>query len=402
MTERIYYIDAYATAFDAIVVSSAPGPTAGTHVVRLDRTAFYPTSGGQPHDLGTLDGVPVVDVIDAGDERDGDVLHVVEGPAPAGAVAGRIDWPRRFDHMQQHTGQHILSAAFDRVVRAATVSFHLGTESATIDLAREVVPDEIRRAESEANRIVWENRPVAVRFAEPEEVAALPLRKESTRRGRLRLVDVHEFDLSACGGTHVGGTGAVGVIAVAGWERLRGATRVEFLCGGRALAGYRALREVVTGATRLLSVLPADLPAGTERLQLEVRDGRATIKSLQVALAAHRAEALSRSAETIGDRRVVLAAVDGDVNVLKTMAAAIVERSGHAAVVVNRVSPINIVIARAADVPLDSAAVLKALIARFGGKGGGRPEMAQGGGLAGPADAIVTAAREAVADRLPR
>ncbi len=263
MTERIYYTDPYATEFDATIVRIDPVADNPAHRrVVLDRTAFYPTSGGQPFDTGTLGDVRVLEVEDA---DDGEVVHIVEGDVGTGVVHGRIDWERRFEHMQQHTGQHVLSAAFDRVLKVPTVSFHLGTASSTIDLAREVSAAEIARAEREANRIVWEDRPVAIRFADAAEAATLGLRKESKREGVLRLVDVENFDVSACGGTHVARTGAIGVIAVAGAERFKGATRLEFLCGGRALAGYHALRDSVAGSVRLLSVLPAELPSAIER-----------------------------------------------------------------------------------------------------------------------------------------
>src|SRR5262249_5905763 len=159
------------------------------------------------------------------------VLHALEGgPLDVGqAVTGEIDWTRRFDHMQQHTGQHVLSAAFDRLFQARTVSFHLGAEVSTIDLARELPPAQIAAAELEADRIVWEDRPVTIRFAAKEDAAAMPLRKESRREGTLRLIDVEQWDLSACGGTHVARTGAIGVIAVAGSERFKGGVRIAFL-----------------------------------------------------------------------------------------------------------------------------------------------------------------------------
>jgi len=273
VTERLYYTDPYASEFDAEVVRVEDHD--GRPAAVLDRTAFYPTSGGQPFDTGTLGAARVVDVVD-GD--DGDVRHVVEGTVAAGKVRARIDWARRFDHMQQHTGQHVLSAAFDKLAQARTESFHLGSAASTIDLGCEVSPPAIERAEDEANRIVWEDRPVHIRFADAEQAAALPLRKESGRTGTLRLIDVEGFDLSACGGTHVARTGAIGVIAVTGWEKFRSGTRVEFVCGGRALRSHRALRDVVSGSVRALSVLPGDLPSAIERLQGELKDARRTIK----------------------------------------------------------------------------------------------------------------------------
>lgn len=388
MTERVYYTDPCATEFDASIVHAEQ--LDGKPAVILDRTAFYPTSGGQPFDTGTLGPARVLDVID----RDDEIVHVLDRDVAAGPVHGTIDWDRRFEHMQQHTGQHVLSAAFDRLVGARTESFHLGSASATIDLSREVSAKEIARAEDEANRIVWEDRPVAIRFADATEAAKLPLRKEPARGGRLRLIDVEGFDISACGGTHVARTGAIGIIAVAGWEKVRGGTRIEFVCGGRALRGYRALRDTVAASVRLISVLPGELPAGIERMQAETKDAKRRIKDMQSRLAAFDGAALADAAEPIGSHRVVFAGLDGwDPNGLKTIASAIVERPGHVAVLLGLPAPCAIVVARAADASVDCSALLRTLIQRFGGKGGGRPELAQGGGLQGSTEEIVAAAR---------
>jgi alanyl-tRNA synthetase len=395
VTERIYYTDPYATEFDATVVAIAPVPdNAARHAVVLDRTAFYPTSGGQPFDTGTIGNARVVEVMDGDDDT---VVHVVEGDVEVGPVRGRIDWLRRFEHMQQHTGQHVLSAAFDRLLKVRTVSFHLGTASSTIDLAREVTAGEIARVEHEANRVVWENRPVAIRFADAGEAATMPLRKESTREGVLRLVEVEEFDVSACGGTHVARTGAIGIIAVAGAEKFKGGTRLEFLCGGRALAGFHALGDSVAASVRLLSVLPAELPAAIERQQTDARELRRQVKDLQTRLAGHEASALADGATSVGSMRAVVAVLEGwDASGLKTIAAAIAARPGHVALLLSAPAPSSIVVARAPDVALDSAAILKQLTTTFGGKGGGRPELAQGGGLQGDVNAMLAAARAAI------
>jgi alanyl-tRNA synthetase len=395
LTERLYYTDPYATDFDATVLRVEPRD--GRRAAVLDRTAFYPTSGGQPFDTGTLGDARVLEVVDA---DDGEVLHVVEGEVAAGPVRGRIDWPRRFEHMQQHTGQHVLSAAFDHLCGARTESFHLGAASATIDLSREVSPAEIQRAEDEANRIVWEDHPVTIRFVDEAEAAALPLRKEPARAGTLRLIEIAGFDLSACGGTHVARTGAIGIVAIAGWERFRGGTRVEFVCGGRALRSHRAMRDIVTGSIRLISVLPGELPDGIERLQAEGKDARRRIKDLQDRLARFEASALAERAEEGNGVRLVVAALDGwDPNGLKTIAAAVVERPGHVAALFGLPAPSAVVIARSPDVATDCAATLKALTAKFGGKGGGRPDLAQGGGLAAPADALTGTARVLIQGR---
>lgn len=390
MTDRLYYTDPYLAEFDAQVLECSPAE-GGRHLVLLDRTAFYPTSGGQPYDTGMLGTARVVDVLDRDDST---IAHVVEGVLPPGPVRGRIDWDRRFDHMQQHTGQHVLSAAFDRLLDARTVSFHLGAQSSTIDLARPVSPDDIARAESEANRIVWEDRAVSIRFADTEEAAKLPLRKESARQGLLRLIDVDGFDLSACGGTHVARTGAIGMIAAASWERLRGGTRIEFLCGARALRGYRALRGVVAESTRLLSVLPAELPSAIERQQSELRESKRRLKDVQVTLAASEAEALASRATNHDGIAVVADAIEGwDANGLKLIASHLVSRPGRLVMLVSSPDPSALVVARSADVSADAALILRKLTTKFGGKGGGRPELAQGGGMNGAAAEIVAFAR---------
>lgn len=376
MTERLYYTDPALARFDATVTHV--DVVDGRQVIRLDRTAFYPTSGGQPFDVGTLGAARVVDVID---EEGGDVRHVIDGELAAGAtVEGRIDWPRRFDHMQQHTGQHVLSAAFETLLQARTESFHLGADYATIDLARELKPQDIARAEDDANRIVWEDRPVQVRFVDAAEAASLKLRKPPTRAGTLRLIEVEDYDLSACGGTHVARAGAIGVIAVTGWERFKGGLRVGFVCGGRALRAHRRLRDLTADSARLLSTTEDELPAGVERLQLEAKALRRHIKDLQSTLSGHEADRLAASAHG----GVVVATLDGwDQNGLKGIATAIAARPGLVAALLGGPAPFAVVIARSADRQTDAGAVLKQLAAQFGGKGGGRPELAQGGGLVG-------------------
>jgi alanyl-tRNA synthetase len=332
-------------------------------------------------------------------------------------VHGIVDWPRRFDHMQQHTGQHVLSAAIARLFAVRTMSFHMGAAESTIDVARELSAVEIAAAESEANRIVWEDRPVGIRFATAEEAAAMPLRKEPARGGTLRLIDVDAFDLSACGGTHVARTGGIGVIAVASWERFKGGQRITFLCGGRALDGYRALRDTMSGAVRLLSVLPAEVPASVERLLADAKDQKRSAIALQTELARYRADELAASATEltlraggagqagaeagvdVDTRRSVLfvgRAVDADANGLKALATAIVSRPRYLVVLVSTAVPTLAVVARSADVAVSAQTLLTTLVTKFGGRGGGKPDFAQCGGLVAPStqDIIDTIARE--------
>jgi len=405
MTDRLYYRDPYLREFDATIVRVDRRD--GRLFVALDRTAFYPTSGGQPFDTGTLTSLRVIDVVD---EEDGSISHVVEPGTEnselktGDVVHGAIDWERRFDHMQQHSGQHILSAAFDKLFGVRTVSFHLGGTVSTIDLAREISPADIAAAENEANRVVWEDRPVTIRFADAEEAARLPLRKEPARGGTLRLIDVEAFDLSACGGTHIARTGGIGVIAVASWERFKGGQRLEFLCGGRALAGYRALRDSVSASVRQLSVLPGELPGAIERLQAEARDQKRVVSGLQSDLARYQAEELAAAAEDVplksapadGPRRCRLVArvVDADASGLKNLATAITAKPGFVVALGSAATPALIVIARSADVEVSAQLLLTNVMAEFGGRGGGRPQLAQAGGLSTTSESVLTFIRE--------
>jgi alanyl-tRNA synthetase len=414
MTVRLYYTDPALREFDAVVTELTRHE--GRPAVRLDRTAFYPTSGGQPFDTGRLGSVRVDDVVDL----DGDVLHIVDAPlSPGVEVHGKIDWPRRFDHMQQHTGQHVLSAAFDLLFENRTVSFHMGTELSTIDVAREQPLAEVERAVDQANRIVWEDRAVSIRFVSEEEARALPLRKESLRQGELRLIDVDQFDLSACGGTHVARTGSIGTIAALHAERFKGGMRVTFVCGARLVRVLRDQRDVVARSIRALSVLPSELPAAIEKLQADAKTVRKQMGVLQLSLAHSEAERLfaalpNRAAPSgpagvagspIGTSDVRGAGVhvvvevyadEWDANGLKAVASALAGKGHVAVALISSARPALVVVARSADVGVDASLVVRALTAQFGGRGGGKPELAQAGGLDAPAERIAEAAREAL------
>jgi alanyl-tRNA synthetase len=390
MTTRLYYTDAGIRDFDAQVVACEPAD--GRHLVRLDRTAFYPASGGQPFDAGTLDGVPVIDVFD---DDEGGVVHATAGPIPVGRrVRGTIDWARRADHMQQHTGQHVLSAAFERGCGVRTTSFHMGTDVSSIDLAREVSDREVAGAEDAANAVVWEDRPVTVRFVDAAEAARLALRKPTDRTGEIRLVEVEGFDLSACGGTHVPRTGVIGVIAIAGWERCKGGTRVFFVCGRRALLAHRRLRDIVEAAGRVLSVGGGDLVTHIERLRQDLRRAAKARTALDGELAAFRAAAWRAEAEAIGPHRVVIRVdAEADATALKGMAQALIASPGLIVCLVGGGAPAPVVLARSADVDFDASELLRAVAAEFGGRGGGRADLAQGGVTAAP-DRIVAFLRQ--------
>ncbi len=391
MTERLYYTEPARTEFDGRVVGVARDGTRS--FVELDRTAFYPTSGGQPHDTGTLGGLRVVDVRETDDSG---VTHVVEGTLEVGqVVSGAIDWGRRFDHMQQHSGQHTLSAAFDRCHGARTVGFHLGQTVSTIDLDRALRADAVAEAEADANQIVWDDRPVAITFVTAADAASLPLRKVPVTSGTLRLIDIDGVDLSACGGTHVARTGAIGMIVVSAAERFKGGLRVSFRCGRRALDGFRSQRALLSDSARLFSGAASELPAQIAKLQADVKAQRRARQELEAKLSGFEAAGLVTGARAIGPWTAVVAAVPAtDAGALKQLAVAIVAEPGRLAVLVSPRQPRRGVVARSSDVALDARVVLGRLMERFGGRGGGQPELAQAGGLGGAeADVVAEAWR---------
>ena len=398
MTERIYYVDSYCRRFDATVVHAFEHD--GRPAAILDRTAFYPTSGGQPFDIGSLGDARVVETVDVNEE----VVHILSSPLDTGTrVTGEIDWSRRFDHMQQHTGQHVLSAAFDSLFDNRTVGFHMGADLSSIDLAREAAPTDIERAVDAANRIVWDDGAVSIRFVSQEHAATLPLRKESAREGTLRLVEIAGSDLSACGGTHVTTTGAIGMVAVLSSERLRGGSRVTFVCGHRALGALRTYRDAVVGSVRALSVLPTELPSAVERLHGESKDLRKQLKACQVQLAVHEGRTLaSRAVEVDGVGLLVEVVTGWDVAGLKPLAAAATGGRRLCAVLLSPGPPISLVVACSPGLSVDASVVLKQLVGQFGGKGGGARELAQGGGLSGSVDTIAATARTFLESTLSR
>ncbi len=373
MTERLYYTDAYQLSFSATVRALADD----ARRVYLDRTAFYPTSGGQPHDRGVLGGITVTDVIDEDDR----VAHVLAEPLPleVGApVMGVIDPERRMDHMRQHSGQHLLSALFADQYGWPTVSVHFGAESSTIDIAGTGVDvDVLRDAEASANALIWSNREITVSFEDAR--AATGLRKPSDRDGTLRIVTIAGLDKSACGGTHVRGTGEIGSVLLRRAERTKGQTRVEFLCGMRTVRRARADAALLTSAARLFTAAPDDVPSLVERLQQRTLELEREQRRLAGELAVHEARALWTATMPSPDglRRIRLTHERGAVRDFEPLAQAICG-NGACAVLISTQSPAGVLFATAADSGLDAALTLRAALTAVGGRGGGSPRIAQG------------------------
>jgi len=377
VTERLYWQDPYRQRFDARVVRRLE--LDGRPAVMLDATCFYPTSGGQPHDTGRLDNVAVLDVV----EVDEEIVHVLEATLPQDQVQGAIDWERRFDHMQQHAGQHILSAAFQQLLGAATVSFHLGPEASTIDLdCRELAAQALDDVEELANRVIMEGRTIVVAQYDQETIRAVPLRKPPQVEGLVRVVAVPGFDYSACGGTHPRTCGEVGLVHIERWESRQGQARVTFLCGLRALRDYRRKSQIARGLAMRQSVALDELPAALERLETAADEARRQAARLRTQLLELQAPALAAEANQVGAWRVVCRLLDEtDAAEMRQLATQIVQAPGMVvALGVDSPSP-QFCLARSADVDLDMAALAAELISPYGGRGGGRPHMAQGGGL---------------------
>lgn len=370
MTQRLYYTDSYLRDFEAAVVDRADE----SRRVYLDRTAFYPTSGGQPFDTGQLGGVEVIDVIDEGDR----VGHLLAGSLSGEMVTGRVDWSRRFDHMQQHTGQHLLSAVLGNLLGHQTVGVHFGRESSTLDLdVGEVTPGQVQRAEEAANEIIVQNRAVEVGFEEAE--AAAGLRKPSERGGTLRIITIQDLDRSACGGTHVKATGEIGSILIRKVERVRKGVRLEFLCGGRATRRARADYDLISHLATEFSAAADELPRLVRVQREDLTQAAALTRELEEELDLYKARELYAAAtpETTGIRRVMVREDEGSLEALRGLAQAFISMSN--AIFVGSVpSPPAIVLAASADTGIDAAAMLKSLLTSVGGRGGGSARLAQG------------------------
>ena len=384
-TTRLYYDDPYLSDFECNVLrcepstrNSSPAPL---YEAVTDVTAFYPNSGGQPSDRGVLAGADVVDVI----ERDGEIIHLTVGSVPLGPANGRVDIERRFDHMQQHTGQHILSAAFASLFGLDTVGFHLGDETSTIDLpALEISHDQAAAAERLACEVVFQNRPVTVKFCKPADLDESQLRKLPDNADRIRLVDIRNFDLTACCGTHVRATGEGGLIKIIGTEHIRNVTRVEFVCGRRALADYRWKNDAVHVAASQLSIHGKELPETLLRLQNQIRQGRRGLEEALDRLRDYEAEEIYSAAVPMnpsGTKVIALTSQKQDIEAVQAVAQRLCRKPRVVALFgsVDGESA-RLVFARSHDIPLDMSELLRQALPAIDGKGGGTPAYAQGGG----------------------
>ncbi|HZS28995.1 MAG TPA: alanine--tRNA ligase-related protein [Candidatus Angelobacter sp.] len=385
MTDRLYYHDSFLYDFDAHVVESLARD--GKHAIVLDRTAFYPTSGGQVHDLGLLvtEGKQIA-VTDVADEENGRILHFAAEPLAAGtAVHGTIDSVRRLDHIQQHSGQHMLSAAFIQLFNMPTVSFHMGEESCTIDLETGgLTAAQAEKAELLANQVIAEDRPVSIRFVPLEEARQLGLRKLPPKQtGNLRLINITNFDLTACGGTHVRATGQIGSILLRKIEKVKQGMRVEFVCGLRAISTARRDYSTLTEAAAVYSSHIYDVPEQIRKSLAETKAAGKTQHKLLEELAELNAERLL--AQSSGSPRVITQLfAERDAVFIKLLAQKLTAgKSDVVALLASGAGQPTLVFAQSPGQKFNMGQLMKDAMVQLGGRGGGSADLAQGGLAAG-------------------
>lgn len=380
-TQRLYYHDPFLFSFEARVVESLEQE--GKHALVLDRTAFYPTSGGQVHDTGrfVLADKREVTVVEVADSEDGRILHFTTERIDAGtAIHGSVDAARRRDHMHQHSGQHVLSAAFIRLFNMPTVSFHMGAETCTIDLETAgLSPKQAEQAERLANEIVLEDRPVTIRFVPLEEARQLGLRKLPPKQaGDLRLIDITDFDLTACGGTHVRSTGQIGAILVRKTEKVKQGVRVEFVCGLRAVSTARQDYTTLTEAASLYSAHIHDLPQQIRKSLEESKAAGKTQHKLMEEIAELHAERLL--AKSTSPQAISEVFPERDAVFIKLLAQKLTaNRLGVVALLAAGSGPPSLVFAQSPGYKFNMGQLMKEAMAQLGGRGGGTADMAQGG-----------------------
>ncbi len=384
MTVKLYWEDAHLTRFAARVTDAW---LQGAHrIVSLDQSAFYPTGGGQPCDTGSINSARVIDVEMAGDGR---ILHRLDSDVSftvGEEVDCEVDWRRRREMIQQHTGQHILSQGFFRLFGAETKGFRITDRSTEIDLTLEARPDEIElaiaRAEELANDVVFDNREIRVHNVAPEEAAALPLRKESFVADCVRVIEIADYDWSPCGGTHAERTGEVGLIAVRGWERAKKMTRVHFLCGARALNDYREASRSVDAIARKFSAGREEAESSVARLLDENKRLSRRARELAGVAATVEAHELIEATEPVDGARIVSRVFENrDIEELNLLAHRLVDGDNVIALLASKeIGTVRLVFARSANLSADMNALMRAACERLGGRGGGKPDFAHGGG----------------------
>ncbi|WP_176548981.1 alanyl-tRNA editing protein [Bacillus toyonensis] len=381
MEQKLYYIDAYTKDFTTKIIKQDYDKEDNLYVV-LNETAFYPTGGGQPYDTGTLNGTLVTNV----EEVNGEIRHFIAEQLETAEVEGKINWERRFDHMQQHAAQHILSAAFWDHFNIPTIGFHLGKETVTIDLETENLPAEtIEKAVQIANNIVFENHPIRIQWMNLEEAKTLPLRKEPTLTENIRVVIIENFDYNGCGGTHPRRTGEVGLIQVLNWERNKGGIRLTFIAGWRTLKLMGQQQQIMKDVSKQLNSSETDIPAKVAQLLISQKENEKAIQTMNGKLLfAEANELLQQPAEIHAGFLISKVFTNRSMQEVAKLSAIIIEQQEHAITyfVIENDDKLQCILACGKTVTLDMNALLKDALPAIEGKGGGNKKSARGGGKA--------------------
>jgi alanyl-tRNA synthetase len=377
MTIRLFYDSQYLKSFTARITKVGDSDR-GVHVC-LDQTAFYPTSGGQPHDTGTIDGLPVMDVW----EEDGEIWHLLDSVPENVEVLGRINWTRRFDHMQQHTGQHILSKAFIEAMGVNTIGFQISSESSTIDLdLSSITLRKTQEVEEIANHMASDNHPVVIHYISKEDATSIRFRKTPQVDGTIRVIWIIGVDISACGGTHVSATGEIGLIKITSFERYKSKLRISFLCGYRAFRNYQKLYQNITQISKDLSISKDELPQAVARLKNEISLTTKALKNARKEIMEIEADRLWNNAQLISGRKYIHAYLeDRDYEDLMVLVNKL--RSFPTTVIllaIREAQNIRLVCSRSTDMEgVDAGKMIQTAVNLLNGKGGGTSEMAHGG-----------------------
>ncbi|SNT09223.1 alanyl-tRNA synthetase [Anaerovirgula multivorans] len=379
-TEKLFWKDAYLKEFKANIVSVEPyKEDASKFVVVLDKTAFYPEGGGQPWDRGKIGDANVLYVY----EEDELILHVVDKtPTDSQDILCCIDWTRRFDFMQQHLGQHILSSVFEKLYDTSTVGFHLGNEFVTIDIDKlSFDSHEAEAVEISANEIIYDNLQVRTLYPTKEEVSNLPLRKPPTVSEGIRIVEVDGYDFSPCGGTHPKKTGAVGIIKIRKWEKNKSNIRIEFVCGTRALKDYSWKNQQINRITSMLSVRDCEAEDAVTRIFQENKELNKTVRTFKRSLMNYQVKELYANADKIGNYSLVIKIFEGeDIKDIKVMASTLVQYPNTISLLATKADKAQVIFSCSKEVPVNMNQLFKEVIPLINGKGGGNATSAQGGG----------------------
>jgi alanyl-tRNA synthetase len=393
-TERLYFKDPYQIEFEARVIERTLH--GGKPALVLDQTCFYPEGGGQPADGGTLNGRQVIAVLEEKDE----ILHVVEEEVTSDKVKGRIDWNRRFDHMQQHAGQHVLSQCFVQLFGAETRSFHLGEKVSTLEIdKREITEKEVERLEQLANTIVFENREIKSQLIREDEIQKVPLRRPPKKEGVIRVVEVSDFDYSACGGTHPRRTGEIGVVKILKWDRIRNNIRFEFICGGRALRDYIQKHKDIRQLSNQLTVDENEVAASVEKLISELKAQKSRARKMEESLIQYEAENLIQEAQSKVIRKIFMERTRDEI---RRLALAVIKRGEFIVLFgLKGEERAHVFLARSDDFELDLRELVPVVSSLIKGKGGGRPSLVEiAGESKGELERALEKAQELVSRKL--